>query len=269
LAFLGMAAVIVLGVLSGGLKTTVGIGSACAASVALVALVVGFIGSREERRVQSEWYDRLLEDLDDETVCIADLKIVQDNAETGKDRGAVWFSNGGLYFAGRRCSFVVGGQDLAEQEVTEDADSVDGLPLRHPSRSVTLKFTPKDGETQIRTRAKYAFFRNLAKFDRTHPECAEPRQYPPLELDPAAKSMVLDRFPFLPLLLPPWCFALLMMSLMRGKDPNWFLHALTLPVAILFGLTGWQEALNRQRVVRRIEAEKLDQTSRVDQRASR
>jgi hypothetical protein len=265
LGILVISTLMVLGFLSGGLRSLVGIASACVGTVALVGLLIAFIWIREERRWQMEWDDRLLEDAEDETVCIAELTILQDGAETGRDRGAVWFANGGLYFAGRRCSFAVGGQDLAEPDIAIDEtepETVNHVQLRHPSRTVVLQFKPLDHETEVRTRAKYGFFANMAKFNGSRPVSQDERQYPPLELDPEVKPSVVDRQPRVYLLICLVVTGVFGIAWGNSKDPFDSFSRGVQGFFALFGFwMGWKQIENKRRVVREIEAEKEGKVS--------
>jgi hypothetical protein len=97
----------------------------------------------------------------------------------GEDDGAAWVENGGLFFTGRRCSFVIGGQDVDPDALTRPVffqgftHEVTGLPLRD---GLAVLVVPEgDGEQ---------FRRDFAWFRRVRPTYRGPRQLPPCEPRP-------------------------------------------------------------------------------------
>lgn len=131
---------------------------------------------------------RLLENEEDANVCLVGIAIRRDGKLVGRDRGVVWFSDGGLYFNGHRTSFVIGGQDVIPSE--EHRRNRDGqkpsdrvLVLRHPCADVQVEFVPLiiTGKG-AGTPAEMRFLKRFYDF-RRHPTYADvPRQWPPLEL---------------------------------------------------------------------------------------
>lgn len=129
----------------------------------------------------------LLENPDDESVCLVEVKVWAGIHHLGTDRAAAWFQDGCLMVAGHRCSFSIGGEDVVPKRERRRFAHTDNLvrgeetivPLRHPKEAVWITLAPLLTGA-IPSKRGWDFIRRLTDF-RDRPVASRgPRQYPPL-----------------------------------------------------------------------------------------
>ncbi len=155
--------------------------------------LVALLDNADKSKRLTEADKALLEDLEDWTTHLVEVKIYQDGVLTGTDRGAACFDEGCLIFSGHQTSFVVGGEDIPPRGrrqpppglFTANADHM--LPLRHPKRDVRLDFTTLERPGDREGNAEVRFERALDLFLEHAPTSRLTRQYPPLALHPDRK----------------------------------------------------------------------------------
>lgn len=151
------------------------------------ALLLWAVGEFDARRwrdfvARPPALEELLEDPNDQSVCLVALKIIQDGIVTGTDRGAAYFDGNALIFAGERTSFRIGGQDVGFSDYGVSGPPY-GFYLNHPTRDILITLEPIKRTHDVYTRSRITFAHALGVWRKLRPETTESRMYPPLAVD--------------------------------------------------------------------------------------
>jgi hypothetical protein len=145
--------------------------------VLLVAAVVAGVSS--ELAIASREDLALLDDSEGDL--LVEVEILSNNQLVARDRGALGFADGTLFFSGHYCSFLVGSQDLAEDHTLEFPNPfVSFIALRHDGCKPVLRFSLPRGGPRSRMNRMWQLSDAIHALRRSAPT-QEERRYPPLE----------------------------------------------------------------------------------------